>query len=90
MVVSGQWQVGGGKWAVDTCPDSVWVGRIGTIIYPEGQKDILVNLYNDLYKKIGKIFHKHLSTIKRQLPSDGVDRDSGGESGHRLKIIFSA
>ena len=26
----------------------------------------------------------------KKIPSDGVDRDTGGESGHRLKIFFLA
>ena len=36
------------------------------------------------------LFRQNVSPLVNVLPSDGVYRDTGGESGHRLKIIFSA
>ena len=36
------------------------------------------------------LFRQNVSPLVNVLPSDGVYRDTGGESGHRLKIIFVA
>ena len=62
-----------------------WVCRTGTIAH------VLFFFFCETVPfTVVKIWCFSTDLSPQMLPSDGVDRDSGGESGHRPKIIFSA